>query len=180
MPTPYCAAGNSDHEPVSSTNGCLKWPQRSNQMQTFWRANDILISWLTMQVQHKPHLLSFAKKHVWCVDMASRILLLFCNLWIKSFFASVYFWKKECGALGDECLSRHRFKEWQFIFDDILMRSFWGAWTCDCQTYMSLVSNIFVRWYVRAGQQNANGTTIPSCIQWRCQGKCCCHTCNWT
>ena len=30
----------------------------------------------------------------------------------------------------------------KLIFDDILMASFLGAWMCDCQTYISLVSNI--------------------------------------
>ena len=59
----FCADGNSDHEPASSTNGCLKWTQWNNNIQTKYKwiltCKRILISqgWcLKMQVQHKSHL----------------------------------------------------------------------------------------------------------------------------
>ena len=110
--------------------------QRSNQMQmTLLRANDILISWLTMQVQHKPHLLSFAKQQVWCVDMASRILLLLPRFINKTpFCICLIFERKNAVLWAMNAYLDIGSKNDKFIFDDILMRSFWGAWTCDCQT----------------------------------------------
>ena len=50
-----------------------------------------------------------------------------------------------CGAFANEFLTRYRFKELRIGVDEMLVRSFLGAWTCDSQTYMSLSCNIFVR-----------------------------------
>ena len=44
-------------------------------------------------------------------------------------------------------------KNHKIVFDEMLGRSFVGAWTCDRQSYMSLTCVIFVRRYLRAGQQ---------------------------
>ena len=44
-------------------------------------------------------------------------------------------------------------KNHKIVFDEMLGRSFVGAWTCDRQSYMSLTCVIFFRRYLFAGQQ---------------------------
>ena len=66
--------------------------------------------------------------------MATRILLLLLRFMDKKLFI---FKRKNAVLWAMNAYLDIGSKNYKFIFDDILMRSFLGACTCDCQTYMS-------------------------------------------
>ena len=148
MPTPCFKARNLDHAPVSS-NACLKWSQRIHIVQTKYKlmfaSKRVMIWWPTMQVQHNRPQLQSSGKDFRCVDMDTRILFLIPGFVTQKLFFYIYFiyiWS--CGAFANKFLTRHRFKELQISFDEMLVRSFLGTWTCDWQTYMSLACSIYI------------------------------------
>ena len=79
----------------------------------------------------------------------SRHIYLFDDLTHKSFF---YLFNAVLSPLNAS-LDVARFKDLHISFDEKIVRWFLGTWTRDCQTYMSLACAIFIRRYLRAGQQ---------------------------
>ena len=80
MPTPCFTAGNSDHAPVSS-NVCMPetvafHPHRSNQIQIIVRTQAHSDLMPDNAGATQATVIVLWEKRFWCVDMATRILLL--------------------------------------------------------------------------------------------------------
>ena len=176
-PTPCFTDGNADHKPVISQIDPLditflrlySFHDMHCRCNT---SNGFIVSTLiceTLLVRWYPS-----------VHMAARTLLLAdrcfdvaCAIYKNSIHAMQW---PDGGAwmLGSDCrawltfalhlfddlthisfLTRCQWTLKNLFFSEILdnlVCSFWGAWTCNCQPYMSLACNICVRRYLCAGQ----------------------------